>query len=185
MAVSTAYNFQRGDAHGHTKLVPGSNREASFQSTRAESKSAVRVSWYGEREVERTLIIIDFHLWPLRHATVASISSMSPCRQFFPSTADIELSDVSAMLQAPFRFVSHAMLPAPKACTCAGSSTSTAMATSSRYFVGTPMTSEQLMRKSGGGDRKQEDGVSPRVELRYGSGSLALARRHQSSQPLW
>jgi hypothetical protein len=69
-----------------------------------------------------TLIIIDFHLWPRKHATVASISSISPWRQFLPSIAEID-----------------AILPAPKAFALPGKSTSKAIAMSRTWLVDSPM----------------------------------------------
>jgi hypothetical protein len=66
--------------------------------------------------------MFDFHLWPFKQATVASMSSISPWRQFCPSILEID-----------------AMFPAPKASACVGSSTRIAIATSSRYCDETPM----------------------------------------------
>jgi hypothetical protein len=77
----------------------------------------------------RTLIILLFHLWPFKQATVASMSSMSPWRQFFPSIFEID-----------------AMFPAPKASAPAGSSTSIAIAMSNTYCEETPMVAVLRMK---------------------------------------
>lgn len=45
--------------------------------------------------------MVEVHLWPEMKASVLMTSSISPWRQFLPSTAEIE-----------------AIFPAPKACTC-------------------------------------------------------------------
>lgn len=66
--------------------------------------------------------MFDFHLWPFKQATVASMSSMSPWRQLCPSILEID-----------------AMFPAPKASAWVGSSTRIAIATSSKYCEEFPM----------------------------------------------
>jgi hypothetical protein len=95
--------------------------------------------------VYRTLIMFDFHLCPFKQATVASISSISPCRQFCPSILEID-----------------AIFPAPKASAWVGSSTRIAIATRSRYCDETPMMMQKSIFLQWGDDRKQESGF--RVE---------------------
>jgi hypothetical protein len=92
-----------------------------------------------------TLIIIDFHLCPLRHATVANISSISPWRQFLPSIAEMD-----------------AMFPAPKASALPGKSTSKAIATRSTWFADSP-----IVPAASNGTRVMSQGEAEEVRNGY------------------
>jgi hypothetical protein len=116
---------------------PVSNLEASCQNKRAVHCQLYYYSQCTGNAV--TLIIADFHLCPFRHATVASISSMSPWRQFLPSTAEMD-----------------AMLPAPKASALPGNSTSRAMAISRTWFVESPIFATAYDGETEGGIEGRE-----------------------------